>query len=126
MVGSMTDTTTTPAIVSDYLAMWLEQDETVRRAHIERVFTEDGRHVDPNADARGHDGLAEMITAVHAQFPGFAMRQTSGVDQHNDQLRFSWELLAADGSTILTGIDAGELADDGRLQRITGFWGELT
>ena len=120
-----TDTTTTPAIVSDYLAMWLEPDEGVRRAHIERVFTEDGRHVDPNADARGHDGLAEMITAVHAQFPGFGMRQTTAVDQHNDQLRFGWELLAADGSTILTGIDAGEVADDGRLRRITGFWGDL-
>ena len=56
-----------------------------------------------------------MITAVHAQFPDFGMRRTSGVDQHNDQLRFGWDLLAADGSTILTGIDAGELAPDGRL-----------
>ena len=31
----MTDTTTTPAIVNDYLAMWLEPDETVRRAQID-------------------------------------------------------------------------------------------
>ncbi len=120
----MTDTTTTPAIVSDYLAMWLEPDEAARRARIEQVFTEDGRHVDPNADARGHDGLAAMITAVHEQFPGFGMRATSGVDQHNDQLRFGWELLAADGSVILAGIDAGEVAPDGRLSRITGFWGD--
>ena len=121
----MTDTTTTPAIVSDYLAMWLEPDEAVRRAHIERVFTEDGRHVDPNADARGHDGLAEMITAVHAQFPGFGMRQTSGVDQHNDQLRFGWELLGADGAVLVAGIDIAQVGLDGRLSQVAGFWGDL-
>ena len=121
----MTDTTTTPAVVTDYIAMWLEPDPEARASRIAAVFTEDGRHVDPNADARGHDGLAEMITAVHAQFPGFGMRVTSGIDQHNDQLRFGWELLDADGAVLLTGIDAGEIASDGRLRRITGFWGDL-
>ncbi len=121
----MTDTTTTPAVLAEYLDMWLEPDEGARAARIARVFTEDGRHVDPNADARGHDGLAAMLTAVHAQFPGFGMRQTSGVDLHNDQLRFGWELVAADGTPVVAGIDVGELAEDGRLRRITGFWGEL-
>jgi hypothetical protein len=66
-----------------------------------------------------------MITAVHEQFPGFQMRVTSGIDAHNDQLRFGWELLGADGTPVVAGIDAGELADDGRLRRITGFWGDL-
>lgn len=121
-----TDTTTTPAIVGDYLAMWLETDEAARADLIARVFTEDGRHVDPNADARGHDGLAAMITAVHAQFPGFGMRQTTGVDAHNDQLRFGWELSAPDGTPIVAGIDVGEVADDGRLRQIAGFWGDLS
>ena len=83
-----TDTTTQPAIVDDYFAMWLEPDADARAKRITAVFTEDGRHVDPNADAVGHDGLTAMITAVHAQFPGLGMRRTSGVDQHNDQLRF--------------------------------------
>ncbi len=122
---STTTTTDVSALVSDYLAMWLEPDEAARAERIAAVFTEDGRHVDPNADAKGHAGLAEMISAVHAQFPGFGMRRTSGIDQHNDQLRFGWELLGADGATILTGIDAGEVAADGRLTRITGFWGDL-
>ena len=122
----MTDTTTTPAVLAEYLEMWLEPDEGARaRPGSPRVFTEDGRHVDPNADARGHEGLAAMITAVHAQFPGFGMHQTSGVDLHNDQLRFGWELVAADGTPVVAGIDVGELAEDGRLRRISGFWGDL-
>ena len=122
----MTDTTTTPAVIADYLAMWLETDEAARADRVAQVFTEDGRHVDPNADAQGHDGLAAMLTAVHAQFPGFGMRQTSGVDVHNDQLRFGWELTGADGTPIVAGIDVGEVAADGRLRRIAGFWGDLS
>ena len=105
--------------------MWLETDPAARAEPVAKVFTEDGRHVDPNADARGHDGLADMITAVHAQFPGFQMRFPGGIDAHNDQLRFAWELLGADGSPIVAGIDVGEVAEDGRLRRITGFWGDL-
>jgi hypothetical protein len=120
-----TDTTTNAAIVGEYLDMWRETDAAARAERIARVFTEDGRHVDPNADARGHDGLAAMMTAVHEQFAGFQMRQTTGIDTHNDQLRFGWELLAADGTPIVAGIDVGEIAHDGRLQRVTGFWGEL-
>ena len=42
-----------------------------------------------------------------------------------DQLRFAWELTAADGSPIVAGLGLAELADDGRLQRVTGFWGDL-
>jgi hypothetical protein len=122
-----TDTTTnSTAVVADYLAMWLESDEAVRNQQIARLFTEDGRHVDPNADARGHDGIAAMMTAVHGQFPGFTMRQTSAVDAHNDQFRFSWELFGADGTLVVNGIDAGQIAEDGRIQTVTGFWGDLS
>ena len=121
----MTDTTTTPAIIDAYLAMWLDGDAAARAGRVAEVFTEDGRHVDPNADARGHDGLAEMLSAVHAQFPGFGMRQTSAVDAHNDQFRFGWELTGADGTVIVAGTDVGELAPDGRIRRIAGFWGPL-
>jgi hypothetical protein len=122
MTTTTTDTTT---LVADYLAMWRETDEAARAERIAQVFTEDGRHVDPNADAQGHAGLAEMITAVHALYPGFTMRQTTAIDAHNDQLRFGWQLQSADGSLTLDGIDVGEVAADGRLQRITGFWGDL-
>ena len=125
MTNTDTTTSNSTAVVADYLAMWLESDETARSQQLARVFTEDGRHVDPNADARGHGGIAEMMTAVHAQFPGFTMRQTSAVDTHNDQLRFSWELFGADGTPIVAGIDVGQVAPDGRLQSVTGFWGEL-
>jgi hypothetical protein len=126
----VTDTTTavadaTTELIDTYFAMWLEADEDARRRLVERVFTPDGRHVDPLADANGHDELAELIAGVHAHYPGFRMERTSGIDQHGDQLRFAWKLDTADGTPVVAGIDVGELAPDGRLARISGFWGEL-
>ena len=34
-------------------------------------------------------------------------------------------VVGPDGTVAVSGIDVGELADDGRLRRITGFFGEL-
>jgi hypothetical protein len=53
------------------------------------------------------------------------MARTSGIDRFGDQLRFAWELHGADGTLLVAGLDVGEVASDGRLRRITGFWGDL-
>ncbi len=123
----MTDTTpsTVTTVLADYFAMWREPDPAARAALIEQAFSPDGRHVDPVADAIGYAELNEMVSNVHAHYPGFAIERTSGIDQHGDQLRFAWRLTAADGSPVVAGIDVGELAPDGRLARIAGFWGDL-
>jgi hypothetical protein len=125
----MTDTATTdPAtsqLLESYFAMWREPDAAARRPLVEQAFTPDGRHVDPLADAHGYDELTDMVGNVHAHYPGFAIERTSGIDQHGDQLRFAWQVRLADGSVLVDGIDIGELAPDGRLARVAGFWGEL-
>jgi hypothetical protein len=123
----MTDTTTndTATLVDAYFEMWQTTDEDRRADLVAGTFTEDGRHVDQHADASGHAGLVEMIAGVHAGFPGFQMARTSGIDRFGDQLRFAWELNGADGTPIVAGIDVAEVAADGRLQRVTGFWGDL-
>ncbi len=123
----MTDTTTTDTqtVLDTYFAMWRTTDAAERAELVARAFTEDGRHVDQHADAVGHAALVEMIAGVHAGFPGFQMARTTGVDRFGDQLRFAWELDAADGTPIVAGLDVAELAPDGRLCRVTGFWGDL-
>jgi hypothetical protein len=111
--------------VDTYLAMWNETDPERRAETIRRAWVEDGRYVDPAIEAEGHDGLSRMVAAVHARFPGHRFRRTSGVDCHHDSVRFAWELVAPDGSITVAGIDVGRLAEDGRLQQITGFFGPL-
>ena len=123
----MTDTISsdTDTLVDTYFDMWRTADTQQRADLVAKAFTEDGRHVDQHADATGHADLAEMIAGVHAGFPGFHMARTSGIDRFGDQLRFAWALTAADESPIVAGIDVAEVAPDGRLRRVTGFWGDL-
>ena len=117
----MGDATT---IVDTYLAMWNETDPKRRARLIEQAWMGDGRYVDPMLEAQGHSALGEMVAGVQAKFPGHRFRRRSGVDAHHDQLRFAWDLVAQDGAVVVVGIDVGALAADGRLARITGFFGE--
>ena len=117
----MGDATT---IVDTYLAMWNETDAKRRAQLIERAWSGDGRYADPMLEAQGHAALSEMVAGVHAKFPGHRFRRRSGVDAHHNQLRFAWDLATPDGAVVVAGIDVGALAADGRLERITGFFGE--
>jgi len=53
------------------------------------------------------------------------IEQAWSVDAHHDHVRFAWELANDDGEVAVGGIDVGELAQDGRLRRIMGFFGDL-
>ena len=118
----MSDVTKT---VDTYLAMWNETDPARRAEHIRRAWTGDGHYADPALEASGHAALADMVAGVQARFPAHRFRRISGIDVHHDALRFGWELVAPDGTVVVAGIDVGGLAPDGRLRRVTGFFGEL-
>src|SRR5262249_29395710 len=113
----MSDITKT---VDTYLAMWNETDAARRAEHIERAWVRDGRYVDPQLEAEGRTALNDMVAAVQTRFPDHRFRRVSEIDNHHNQLRFAWELAAPNGSIVVAGIDVGELAFDGRLQRVTG------
>jgi hypothetical protein len=118
----MPDVTTT---VDTYLSAYGEPDADRRAQLIARAWADDARLIDPPLTGEGHGGISDMAQAVQQQFAGHRFRRTSGVDAHHDAVRFAWELVDADGRVALTGLDVGELADDGRLRRVTGFFGEL-
>ena len=118
----MSNVTTT---VDSYLAMWNETDAARRAEHIELAWAGDGSYVDPQLEARGHAALGDMVGAVHSRFPGYRFRRVSGVDTHHDHVRFAWELAGPDGTVAVAGVDFGVLTSDGRLQSITGFFGDL-
>jgi hypothetical protein len=117
----MTDISTT---VDNWFAALNEPDPGDRRAHIEQAWSPDGQWVDPPFEGQGHDALNQMIDGVHAQYPKAQFQRTSAVDSHHDAVRYRWELVGEDGNVIVAGLDAGQLAADGRLQRVTGFFGE--
>ena len=112
-------------IVDTYLAMWNEPDADRRAGLIERAWAGDAGYVDPVLEAEGPAALSDMVAGVHDRFPGHRFRLRSGIDLHHERLRFAWDLAGPDGTVAVAGIDVGELAPDGRLRRVTGFFGEL-
>lgn len=117
----MTDVTAT---VDGYLSAYNEPDRARRDALIEQVWAADARLIDPPLAGEGHSAISDMADAMQNRFAGHAFRRVSGVDLHHDQLRFAWELVGPDGQVALAGTDVGELAQDGRLRRIVGFFGD--
>ncbi|MEU3856712.1 nuclear transport factor 2 family protein [Streptomyces sp. NPDC028722] len=95
--------------------------EAVEKA-VATAWAVDGGYTDPLADVRGHEQIAAVIAAAHAQFPGHVFRPLGPVDGHHDTARFAWELVnEADGSAPVAGFDVVTLDDEGRIRQVLGF-----
>jgi hypothetical protein len=112
-------------IVDTHLEAYCEPDVARRGELIAKAWAPDGQLIDPPIDAAGHAGISDLVGAVLGHYPGHRFRRTTGVDTHHDALRYGWELVAPDGSVVLAGMDVGQLGADGRLERVTGFFGDL-
>jgi hypothetical protein len=120
------DTTADLATAIDtYLTAYGNPDGASRRAQLASAWAADGRLIDPPLEGAGIDGIDQMMAAVQGQFPGHTFRRTSGLDAHHGVARYSWALIAADGSASLEGLDVAEFDDHGRLTRVVGFMGPL-
>ena len=110
-------------VVGAYGAAWGEADGDARQKLLDDAWAETGEYCDPMGEASGRQGLHAHIGGFLEQFPGHAIELTSGVEEHHGWFRFSWAMKTPDGGTMIDGFDVGELADDGRIQRIVGFFG---
>jgi len=102
-----------------------ETEPGIRSHKLEQVWAIDGRLIDPPLAGSGPTEISSMAATLQAQFPSHSFRRTSAIDAHHDHFRYAWELVASDGSVALSGLDVGELAPDGSIARITGFFGDL-
>lgn len=112
-------------IVDAYLAAYCEPDTDRRADLIRQAWEPDGELVDPPLRGQGDVELAALTDAVLSHFPGHVFRRTSAVDEHHGRARYTWDLVAPDGSVTLAGTDFVEFADSGKLARVTGYFGPL-
>jgi hypothetical protein len=113
-------------VIDTYFAAWNENDDARRLELLGQAFGGDEpRYVDPVADATGIEAISENMATVQQHYPGHTVRRTSDVDVHHDQARFEWDILDPKGMTFLTGVDYADIADDGRLARVSGFFGVI-
>lgn len=116
---------TATAAVHAYLEAWNEPDAAKRAPMIAAVWAEDGQLIDPPFSVQGHEAILGAMSGVHEQYPEHAFRQVSAVDAHHDQFRYAWEFVSPSGDVVLAGIDTGQVAEDGSIQRVVGFWGDI-
>lgn len=125
MTTATATTEAAAAVVTAYLEAWNEPDGAKRGPLIAAVWSSDGQLIDPPFAAEGHEAILQAMGGVHEQYPGHRFRRASAVDAHHDQFRYAWEFVSPTGEVVLTGIDTGQVAEDGRLQRVAGFFGDL-
>lgn len=115
-------------VVLAYIEAWNTPDEQARRDLLDRCWADDGTYTDPISEVQGKEALVAHIgrflsEGPYGRGPGHRIPVASGVNHHHGMIRFSWALLDPHGASISQGLDFGELAEDGRLRRITGFFG---
>jgi hypothetical protein len=105
-----------------YLAAWNERDPKRRRELVAATWTEEGSYVDAHRHGHGHGAIDAMLAATQAQFPNYRLSLVSGIEAHNNFVRFSW---AAGGTPeaplYIGGTDFATIASDGRIKTVTGF-----
>lgn len=113
------------ALIDTYCSAWCEPDALRRRAILDAIWAPGATYTDPTVHAVGAEALCDHIGRVVAKRPGARIERTSAVDSHHGLARFAWHLVQADGTALPDGIDFAEIAVDGRLARIVGFFGPL-
>jgi len=111
--------------VAAYCQAWSTADRAAREKLLAQVWTPDGIYTDPEPTvARGRMALSNEIASFLHNNPGSRFR-CSAPQIHHQTMRFAWVLLRGDGTQWTQGMDFGELAADGRIRRIVGFFGPL-
>jgi SnoaL-like domain len=111
-------------IVATYGSAWNEPDEARRAALLEQSVADDGVYQDPQGTVNGRAALVAHIGGFLAAYPGCTIEQTSGVESNGVGIRWAWQMRNGDAVQI-DGMDFADLAADGRIQRIAGFFGPL-
>ena len=113
-------------LIDAYCAAWSEPDAGRRDAILAEVWADDATYTDPRGRRRGAE---RAVRAHRARFSRAGpARRSSGrarVDAHHGVARFAWRVVQADGAMLPEGIDFAEVGGDGKLARITGFFGPL-
>ena len=112
--------------ITAYGEAWLAVDEDERRALLEVAWAPDAVYCDPLDRVAGRDALSRHIAATLAALPGGRVTVTTEPARHHDAAFFRWSMTDATGATLLTGFDVVQLAEDGRIARLTGFFDDDT
>lgn len=106
------------------LAAWNEPNPELVRSHLDKGLAPDVEFIDPSIETHGIDEFEANVHEVHKQLPGATYERTSGVDNHHQLYRYSWQI-SQDGAIVMPGFDVAEVDEAGLVVRVLGFFGPL-
>jgi uncharacterized protein YndB with AHSA1/START domain len=109
-------------LVDRYFALWAEPDAAARSRELEAIATEGVVFRDKFGSTRGRDALNVHIAAVHVHMPGVGLRREGGVRQCQGTAIVDWSASGPGGEARGRGSNVFDLAPDGRIARVVGFW----
>ena len=114
---------TPEAAVVAYCSAWSITDRSTRDRLLASVWTENGVYMDPEPTlAAGLAALSDTIAEFQHDYPGNRF-QCSAPQMDHRSMRVSWFRLGPDGKQLSQGMDFYDLAPDGRISRVVGFFG---
>jgi uncharacterized protein YndB with AHSA1/START domain len=109
------------ARVEEYFESWNIKDANERLQKLSSAVTQGVEFHDAYGCTLGIDELNGYITAIHQYFP--MKLQSDGPARECQGNAFChWKAEKADGSSASRGLIFFDLAPDGRIKRIVGFW----
>jgi hypothetical protein len=112
---------TTKEAFDAYATAWNTGDPETSRRLMEQALTEDALMSYPSFEARGWEGIAELMVTYKRQLPGTRIELTTSVEEHHNWVRIGWRMLDAAGAVLGEGEDVAEIASDGRFTKMIGF-----
>lgn len=108
-------------LVERYMQIWHEANPERRRKGIAALWAEDGVQFVSSREYRGYDELEERVASAHKQFVqegSFVFRPSGNVAAHHNAVKFTWEMVPANGGEVAAdGTIFLLLNDDGRIRQ---------
>jgi hypothetical protein len=107
---------------ANLLAVFNERDPQRRAAAIADTYASDVQWIDDEGIAHGHNELNSKTTDLQEKLSGLHFVKAGPVHKTRGLGHLAWELRTRDDSTVASGFDIAEIADD----RILRMWTVLT
>ena len=108
--------------IESFFQAWSEKDPQRRRALLESCATPEVSFRDAYSATDGIDDLVANLAAVQAFLPGVTLTREGEVRLSHGTALVGWSARRENGESAATGVDVFELAPDGRIARVAGFW----
>jgi activator of Hsp90 ATPase-like protein len=108
--------------IETFFKAWSEKDPGIRRALLESRATPAISFRDAYSATDGIDDLVANLAAVQAFLPGVTLSRAGDVRLSHGTALVGWNARRENGESAGGGVNVFELAPDGRIARVSGFW----